>query len=37
MSDKRVEWVDPYIKILIIGQVIYESDHKKHVNVVVPV
>jgi len=37
MSDKRVGWVDPYTKILIIGQVIYESAHKKHVNIAIAV
>ena len=29
-----IGWVDSYIKILVMGRVIYESAHKKYVNVV---
>ena len=32
-----IGWIDPYIKILIMSHVIYESAHKKHINVVVAV
>jgi len=37
MGDERVEWIDLYIKILIMGRVIYESAYKKGVNVIISI
>jgi len=36
-DESGLDGIDPYIKILIMCRVIYESARKKHVNVVVAV